>query len=92
MREAVSEPINLPDSDAQLTQRAGTTPDDPTVLKPAASQQTGEGQYQTVASQPTIQSMPRVPATPSFYPLAEAIHRPLHCQRRHHHRQKAKAK
>jgi len=58
--EAVSGPINLPDSDAQLTQRAGTTPDEPTVLKP-------------VASQPTVQSLPQVPVTPSFYPPAEAV-------------------
>lgn len=86
-REAVSEPINLPDSDAQLTQRAGATPDDKTILSsPAAAprndslvppaEKAGEGQYQTVASQPTKQAMPQVPATPMFYPPTEAVQPP----------------
>ena len=63
-REAVSEPINLPDSDAQLTQRAGaTTPDEQAIQQPAALQ-------------PTVQAMPQVPATPLFYPPTEAVQSP----------------
>jgi serine/threonine-protein kinase len=73
MREAVSEPINLPDSEAQLTQRAGATPDGQASQRPVQpAQQHGQEQFQTVASQPTVQSMPQVPTTPSFYPPAEA--------------------
>lgn len=82
-REAVSEPVNLPDSDAELTQRAGAaSSDDQAMQRPAAFQpsrkdallepaQGNQSEYRTVASKPTRSSMPQVPATPSFYTPAE---------------------
>src|SRR5579875_103747 len=75
-----SGPVNLADSDAFSTQRAGATPSDDRIgQRPATFQPAGKGapeqaapgnlsEYGTVAAEPTISAMPWVPATPAFYP------------------------
>ncbi len=85
---AVSDSISLPDSDAEMTQRAGaTSSDDQAMQRPAAFQpsrkdallqpvQGNQSEYQTVASEPTRSSMPLVPATPSFSAPAEEVRSP----------------